>query len=151
MKKRVLIAGIGNLLFTDEGIGVHIIRELSKENLPEEVELTEIGTATFELTRLMDGKEKVIIVDAVISDESPGTIYKFGPDDLKSSKRRFATSLHQFGVLEALESAAQMGIRPEVLILGITPEDYQTPSTELTPKLRKAIPQIVEEILKEIR
>ena len=79
MKKRILIAGIGNLLFSDEGIGAHVIKELSKTELPEQVELVEIGTATFELSRFMEDKDKVIIVDAVISDEAPGTIYKFSP------------------------------------------------------------------------
>jgi hydrogenase maturation protease len=150
MKKKILIAGIGNLLFTDEGVGVHIIRQLSKKNLPEGVELADLGTATFDLTRLMDGKDKVIIIDAVISDDPPGTVYRFTADDLKASKRRLSTSLHQFGLLEALESAAQTGIRPEVVIFGITAKDYQTPSTELSAELKESVPRIVETILKEI-
>ncbi|MDP3024235.1 MAG: HyaD/HybD family hydrogenase maturation endopeptidase [candidate division Zixibacteria bacterium] len=150
MKKKILIAGIGNLLFTDEGIGVHIIRELSKNKLPEYVELAEIGTATFELERFIEGKDKVIIVDAIASDEPPGTIYKLTPDDLKSEKRKLLTSLHQYGVVEALESASLMGIKPEMIIFGITPKDYHTPSIELTPELKRSLPEIVEAILNEI-
>jgi len=151
MKRKILIAGIGNLLFTDEGIGVHIIRELSKRDLPEEIELAEIGTATFELVRFMEGKDKIVIVDAIISDQSPGTIYKLTPDDLQSGKGKLLTSLHQFGVVEALESGAQMGNKPEVIIFGIVPKDYQSPNTELSPELRGSIQKIVEAILKEIK
>jgi hydrogenase maturation protease len=151
MKKKILIAGIGNLLLSDEGVGVHVIRELFKKDLPEGVELADIGTASFELVRWMDGKDKVVIVDAIISDEPPGTIYKLTPDDLKSGKRKLLTSLHQFGVVEALESAAQMGNKPEVVIFGITPKDYHTPQTELTPELKGSIQKIVETILKEIK
>ncbi|MCJ7508370.1 MAG: hydrogenase maturation protease [candidate division Zixibacteria bacterium] len=151
MKKKILIAGVGNLLFTDEGVGVHIIRELSKKELPEEVELAEIGTATFELIRLVDGKGKVIIIDAIISDETPGAIYRLTPEELKSDKKKLITSLHQFGVLEALESAFQLGDKPEVIIFGITPKDYQTLGMELTPELKKSMDRIVEAILKEIK
>lgn len=151
MKKKILIAGVGNLLFTDEGVGVHIIRGLSKKELPEEVELAEIGTATFELIRLVDGKDKVIIIDAIISDETPGTIYRLTPEELKLDKKKLITSLHQFGVLEALESAFQLGNKPEVIIFGVTPKDYQTLGMELTPELKKSMDRIVEAILKEIK
>lgn len=150
MKKKILIAGIGNLLFTDEGIGVHVIRELSKKDLPEEVELADIGTATFELTRFMEGKDKVVIVDAILSNQAPGTIFKLTPDDLKSTQDKFSASLHQFGIVENLASAEQMGIKPEVVIFGITPKDYQSPGTELTPELTESIQKIVQTILREI-
>jgi len=151
VKKKILIAGVGNLLFTDEGIGVHIIKELSRKDLPEYVELAEIGTATFELSRFMEGKDKVIIIDAIISNELPGTIYKLTPDELKKEKTKFLTSLHQYGILDALESSAQMGNKPETIILGITPKDYKTLSIELTPELKSSIQKIIKIILKEIK
>jgi len=150
MEKKILVAGLGNLLLTDEGVGIHVVRELSKRELPDEVELAEIGTAIFELVRLMEGRKKVIIVDALLADEPPGTIYKLTPDDLKSGKRKLSTSLHQFGLMEALQSAAQTGNKPETVILGITPKDYQTFSTELSSELRGSLPKIVETILEEL-
>ena len=151
MGKKILIAGIGNLLFTDEGIGVHIIRELSRKDLPKEVELVEIGTATFELTRFMEGRNKVILVDAILSDDPPGTTYRLTPKELGSSKARDIASLHQFGISEALECAAQLGYNPEVVIFGIAPKDYQSLSTELSPELKESIQKIVGIILKEIK
>jgi hydrogenase maturation protease len=151
VKKKILIAGVGNLLFTDEGIGVHIIKELSKIDLPEYIELAEIGTAAFELLRFMEGKDKVIIIDAIISNELPGTIYKLTPDELKKEKTKFLTSLHQYGILDALESSSQMGNKPETIILGITPKDYKTLGTELTPELNSSIKKIIKTILKEIK
>jgi hydrogenase maturation protease len=150
MKKKIIIAGIGNLLFTDEGIGVHVIRELSKRKLPEELELVEIGTATFELTSFMEDKDKVIIVDAILSDDPPGTIYRLAPNELSHSKAKYISSLHQFGISEALECTAQMGYKPEVVIFGITPKDYQSLSAELTPELKVSLQRVVETILKEI-
>jgi hydrogenase maturation protease len=151
MNKRILIAGIGNLLFTDEGLGVHILKELSKKKLPKKVELAEIGTATFELVRFIDGKDKVIIVDAIVSDEAPGTIYKLTPKELKSSSKNQLASLHQFGICEAIETVTQMGNTPEIVIFGVVLKDYQSIGTELTPELKKSIPKIIQEILKEIK
>ncbi len=149
--KKILIAGIGNLLFSDEGIGVHVIKELEKQNLPEGVELADIGTATFELVRWMEGKDKVIIVDAVLSDQPAGTIFKLSPQNLRAAEGKFSASLHQFGVVEALESSALLGHRPEVVILGIVPKDYQSLGTELSDELKQSMQKIVQAILQEIK
>jgi hydrogenase maturation protease len=70
---------------------------------------------------------------------------------LGSSKARDIASLHQFGISEALECAAQLGYNPEVVIFGITPSDYQSLSTELSPELLNSIQKIVGIILKEIK
>jgi hydrogenase maturation protease len=150
MKKKILIAGIGNLLFTDEGIGVHVVRELLKRKLPQEVELVDIGTAILELSRFMEGKDKVIIVDAMVSKQPPGTIFRLSADDIKSTQDKFSASLHQFGITEAISSAGQLEINPEVVVFGITPKDYQSLGIELSSELKKALPRIVEVILKEI-
>ena len=149
--KKILIAGIGNLLFSDEGIGVHVIKELEKQNLPEGVELADIGTATYELVRWMEGKDKVIIVDAVLSNQPAGTIFKLSPQDLRTAEGKFSASLHQFGVVEALESSALLGHRPEVVILGIVPKDYQSLGTELSDELKQSMQKIVQTILNEIK
>jgi hydrogenase maturation protease len=149
MREKILIAGIGNLLFTDEGIGVHVIRELEKRHLPENIELVEIGTATFELTGRMEGKDKVIIVDALLSDDPPGTVFRLTPADLSTEDGKFSASLHQYGVAEALRTAAMTGNTPEVVILGIVPKDHQSLGTELTDELKRDLLKIVQAVLKE--
>jgi hydrogenase maturation protease len=150
MQNRILVAGVGNLLFSDEGIGVHIIKELSQRNLPEGVELADIGTATFELNRFMDGKRKVIIVDAILAEGTPGTVYRLSPDDFKSGRNKFTSSLHQFGVLDALKTPPGKQSQTEVIILGVVPKDFHTLSMDLTPELKERIPNIIEEVLKEL-
>jgi hydrogenase maturation protease len=147
---KILIAGIGNLLLTDEGVGVHIIRELSKRKLPENVELVDIGTASFDLLTFMEGKDKVIIIDAIAVDDKPGALYKLSPDDIVSGKQKLLTSLHQFGIPEVLSSIKQKGEKIEIVIFGIVPKDYQTYGTELTPELKTSLPKVIKEILKEI-
>jgi hydrogenase maturation protease len=150
MENRILVAGVGNLLFSDEGIGVHIIKELSQRNLPEGVELADIGTATFELNRLMNGKKRVIIVDAILADGTPGTVYRLSPNDFKSGKNKFTSSLHQFGVMDALKIPPGKQSETEVVIIGVVPKDYHTLSMDLTPELKEQIPSIIEAVLKEL-
>ncbi len=60
----VLVLGVGNILLGDEGIGVHIIRELEKEKLPGNVELMDAGTALFSIVHFLKKRKKVIVVDA---------------------------------------------------------------------------------------
>jgi hydrogenase maturation protease len=150
MSREILVAGVGNLLFTDEGIGVHVARELLARELGDNVEVIEVGTATFDLPRLMEKKDKVVIVDAVLSDSPPGSILKLTPADLKSGTERTLTSMHQFGVLDALTTARQMGSRSETVLIGVVPKDYRTPSMELTPELSQALPAVLSAVLAEL-
>lgn len=150
MAKKLLIAGIGNLLLTDEGIGVHIVQELSRMKLPENVELADIGTASFDLLTFMEGKDKVIIIDALVSDDKPGTLYRLSPDDLISGKRKLLTSLHQFGIPQVLNLLRQKNPKIKITIFGIVPKDYQTYSIELTPELAKALPKIIQQIMESL-
>ena len=149
-EQKILIAGIGNLLFSDEGIGVHVIRELRQKTLPPNVELIDLGTSTFDLVGLMEEKDKVVLVDAIASVEPAGTVFKLTPEDLNSGKRKLLTSLHQLGVMETLEFVSRLGCVPEVVIIGITPKDYRSLGMELTPELKKALPGIIKVILREI-
>jgi hydrogenase maturation protease len=150
MEKKILVAGVGNLLLTDEGIGVHVVRALARERLPGYVLAADVGTAILDLLTLIEGKEKVIIVDAIMSQAAPGTVYRLTPEDLKTGRRRMLTSMHEFGVKEALDHAALLGATPEVVIFGVVPEDYRTPGLEPTNEVRAVIPRIVQAILSEI-
>jgi len=109
-----------------------------------------VGTATFDLPRLMEKKDKVVIVDAILSDDPPGSVLRLTPDDLRSGAARTLTSMHQFGVQEALATADHMGITAEVVVLGLVPKDYRTPSTQLTPELTRALPALIKAILAEM-
>ena len=75
--KRIAVVGVGNILMGDEGIGVKVVEELRKERLPEGVELFDGGTAFHVLVDDLIDFDKLIIVDAVLGGESPGTIYRF--------------------------------------------------------------------------
>jgi hydrogenase maturation protease len=81
MKMRILIAGIGNVLFGDDGFGVAVVQRLAALPLPPGVELLNAGVRGFDLTQaLLDGDyEGAILIDAARRGHEPGTLYVLEP------------------------------------------------------------------------
>jgi hydrogenase maturation protease len=80
VKPRVLVAGIGNVFLGDDGFGVEVARRLGGEALPAGVEVADYGVRALHLAyALLDGPERLIVVDAVSRGERPGTLYLIQP------------------------------------------------------------------------
>ncbi|HPS59292.1 MAG TPA: hydrogenase maturation protease [Spirochaetota bacterium] len=146
--KAVLVLGIGNILHMDEGIGVHVVNHIieSGEVLPDNVEFADGGTFGFDLLPLMSGRRKIVIVDALKTEDKPGSIYRFSAEHLVS--RNYIYSLHDLGVKKLVDMLKLMGEDPEVEIIGIVPEDYTSFAIGISDSVRESIPRAVEEILK---
>lgn len=72
----VLIAGCGNLLRGDDGVGPVMVRHLWERGMPDGVRLVDGGTAGMDVAFQMRGAQRVVIVDASASGAAPGTIYR---------------------------------------------------------------------------
>jgi hydrogenase maturation protease len=148
--RRVLILGVGNLLMGDEGIGVHAVRELSKRALPSHVDVVDGGTAGLEILGLMEGYGRVVIIDAVDAGLEPGSILRFGPQDVTLEDVDLPLSLHQERVLRVLELADYLGRNPaSVIIYGVQPEDMGW-STELSPAVQARLDSLLDAVEKEL-
>lgn len=149
--KSVVVVGIGNILLRDEGIGVRVIEELKKFKLPKNVEAHDCGTSGIGILNLLDRFDKAIIVDAVQCGERPGTIYRFNLDEIKTkSKTGKMTSLHDLDFITALEIGRKTSNLPaEIVVIGVEPKVIE-PGLEPSPEVRKAIPEVIHAILKEI-
>ncbi len=145
-----LILGVGNLLLRDEGVGVHVISALRDRELPDDVELWDGGTASFDLLDTLAGRRQVIIIDAVRTGSEPGTIFRFTPEDISASREQ-VTSLHQVGLLEALTVAEHLldSAPQEVIILGIEPKEIDW-GLELSPEVEAAVPKVIELVMEEL-
>ncbi|MBU0566956.1 HyaD/HybD family hydrogenase maturation endopeptidase [bacterium] len=147
---QTVIIGVGNILMQDEGIGVHIVRELRKMKLPKEVKLVDGGTCGLDLTGFMEEAKKVIIVDALKGGEEPGAIYRLTLDDIAPSSE-YVTSLHQIGLFEALNilELLKKGRPKEVIIIGVTPKEIKW-NLELSKELKERFPDIIKVVLAEV-
>ncbi len=145
--KNVLILGIGNILQSDDGIGVHIINQMQMSDipLPENIELMDGGTAGHDLIALMEGRDKIVIVDALKAQGNPGEIYRFKPEQAKTTRMNY--SLHEIGIMEVIRDLNILGENPEIEFVGIIPEDITTMDITISNAVRESIPRAIEVIL----
>lgn len=147
-EKDTLIVGIGNLLMGDDGIGIHIVRELKKISLKDNVEILDGGTYGFELTPFLEGKNKIILLDAVRSDLPAGTIVQATLEELEFDEANFL-SVHQQGLKEILIYLRSLNPMPEVIFYGVVAQDYQFFSTELSPQVKAGVSILVSTLKEE--
>jgi len=148
--KKTVVLGTGNELFKDEGVGVHVARILQTKLPPSssDVEVIDGGTSP-DIWSLIDGADKLIIVDAVRGGCEPGTIYRFTPQQIVA-ETGLITSVHQMGILENLSLIELVGSKPgETIIIGVEPKELE-PGLELSPELQKRMPKIIQTVLEEI-
>jgi len=148
--KKTVVLGTGNELFKDEGVGVHVARILQTKLPPSstDVEVIDGGTSP-DIWSLIDGADKLIIIDAVRGGCEPGTIYRFTPRQIVA-ETGIITSVHQMGILENLSLIELVGSKPgETIIIGVEPSELE-PGLELSPELQKRMPKIIQTVLEEI-
>ena len=144
---RVLILGIGNLLLSDEGVGVHAVRCLAQKELPPGVEILDGGTSGADLVDHLEGRTKVIVIDAAAGDGQPGTLYRCEARDL--IEQEGALSLHEFGLADSLHMAERLGCAPQrVIVLGVQPATME-PGMELSPAVAAVLPEVLRLALAE--
>ena len=135
---KIIILGIGNVLLTDEGIGVHVANELMKKELPSNISVVEGGTDGFRLLNVITEADRLIVIDAVKGGGEPGTIYRFNIEDVKNAPSGFKTSVHQIGILEVIDLSNLIGKTPKTTIVGIEPKSFEM-SLELSPEIKEKI------------
>ncbi len=135
-RKDTVVIGLGNLLLSDEGIGVHLIRKLSEhQNKFPSVEFIDAGTGGMNVLHLIANRKKAIIIDCAKMSKKPGTIRRFEPADVKTTKKLTHFSLHEADILRIIAISRQLDECPEqILIFGIEPE-----SLEVGQKLSKTL------------
>ena len=147
--KDTVIIGIGNILLQDDGVGVHVIKQLENEMLPSTIELVDGGTSTLDMLGFFLDFKKVIVVDCLRAGLKPGTIYKIKPEDIMNYKKE-NLSIHDVQILDVVKMANMMNKYPEVIIFGIEPEKIDL-DLEMTQTMISKIPEIVLNIKKELK
>ena len=125
----VIVAGVGNLLLRDDGVGVHAVRALERENY-REAALLDIGTAVLHGADLLDGANRILVVDAVQHGGPPGARYLFRAEE--SEEGGALMSLHSLGLRSALSLVPGGAPHVEILVLGVEPSDLSY-GMELSP------------------
>ena len=141
---RVLVLGIGNILLSDEGVGVHVINRFQQTFvIPDGVEVIDGGTMGLDLVPYFEGKTDVFVVDAMCADgQVPGTIRRFSDSEVMGMLGE-RISPHQIGLSDLLACTAINSQLPEnIVLLGIVPESLDT-SLDLSPTIQAQVDGLV--------
>lgn len=147
----ILILGLGNALMRDDGFGVQTVAALgSRFRFPPEVKLLDGGTLGLDLLPHLENIDKLVIIDALDMQESPGRVFRLEGD---SVPRAFASklSVHQMGIQDLLAVAELQGHLPGTLVVwGVQPESIEI-GIDLTPAVAAALPEVLDGIARELR
>lgn len=150
MRMRVVVLGIGNVLMSDEGIGVHAVEALQQRyQLPDNVEVVDGGTTGMELLPDLHGAEQLIVVDAVRVGQPPATVVRMEGDEVPEF---FKTKLspHQVGLCDVLAALRFSGGAPErVVLIGVQPVSLEM-KMELSPEVAERMDHILELLTGEL-
>ena len=158
-RKRVLVAGVGNIFLGDDGFGVEVVRRLAGREMPEGVEVKDFGIRGMDLAyALQEDYEVVIFVDAVLRGEEPGTVYLIEPEIEEDGEISLDT--HGMDPVKVIKLSRALGAKStRTLVVGCEPqvvlsgEDYDDMSMELSEPVHAAVGEavkLVESLVEEI-
>jgi hydrogenase maturation protease len=149
-EKQIMVLGVGNLIFTDEGVGIHVIRKLEERyGFPENVSIQDGGVLGINLLGVISAADHLIVVDAVKNGGKPGDLHRLEGKEIP--KRILAkNSLHQVDLLEALTLCQALDKVPETVIIGVEPKDIESVGLKLTPPVQEKMDSLLEMVLKEL-
>jgi len=144
--RKVLVLGVGNYLMGDEGVGVHVIYEMEELELPEYVDVLDGGTGGFFLMNYFDEYPVVIFLDATMDGKEAGSISVIRPKF--ASDFPSALSVHDVGLKDMIEAIYLQDKKPDIHLVTISIEKLVPMKMELSEEVEKAVPEVIETILK---
>jgi hydrogenase maturation protease len=151
----VAVLGLGNLMRTDDGVGMHALAALVADprmldlNLPANVRLIEGGTLGLDLMYSVEGAKNLLVLDAVDAGEAPGTLMRF--EDEAVDGLPCGRSVHLLGLSDLLGAMRLLECAPQrVVLLGVQPAETGWGIT-LTSPVSAAIPGLLDASLAHIQ
>jgi hydrogenase maturation protease len=122
--RSVLILGLGNILLQDEGVGVRVVEQLQRQfRISGAVEMLDGGTAGMSLLEHIRNRDHLIVVDAVRTSQTPGTMITLSGEEVPAFFQS-RVSPHQMGLADMLAALELMGEKPaEVTVIGVEPQN----------------------------
>ncbi len=147
---RIVVLGAGNVLLSDEGLGVRAIERLPLAyRIPPTIELLDAGTCGMEMLEDLENLDALIMVDAIRANREPGALIRLVGDQVPVF---FKTKLspHQIGLCDVLATLELLGRAPRyTAILGLQPQSLAL-GMALTPVIEAAMPRLLRQIVDEL-
>lgn len=146
---KTVVVGIGNLIRTDDGFGVHALARLQRDaRVPAGVTFIDGGTHGLELLTYISDSTHLLLLDAIDVGEAPGTLVRMANEELRGLPG--AASVHQVGLADLLATLPLVSTTPrEIVLLGVTPLSTDW-GTDLTAPVAAALDGLVEEAIAQL-
>jgi len=150
MTPKTLVLGLGNLVHTDDGIGVHAIEALrGDDRVPTEIELLDGGTHGLGLLHHLSRVKRLLVIDAIDAGEPSGTLLRFEGKSLRGLPGK--ASVHQLGFSDLMIALQLLDDSPdEIIVLGIQPDSTDW-GVELSPSVAPALAPLVDVVIDCLR
>lgn len=146
---KTLVLGLGNLVHSDDGLGVHAIQSLTNDpRVPSDVVLMDGGTQGLSLLPHISAFQRLLVIDALDVGEEPGTLVRLEGKALRNLPGK--ASVHQLGFADLLVALELLGESPEeIVLLGIQPLSTEW-GIEVTPPVREALDRISDLVVEQL-
>lgn len=143
---KILVLGIGNILWADEGFGVRAVELFDHRFDPHpSVHVLDGGTQGLYLVQFVAEADRLLVFDAIDYGLAPGTLKLVEGDEVPKFTGAKKMSLHQTGFQEVLSAADLLGHYPrEVALIGCQPQDLEDWGGPLTAPVRARLGSAVD-------
>jgi hydrogenase maturation protease len=151
MKKNILILCCGYPYATDAGFGYHVFKALEKKQLPGNVEIMEVGYSACMVPHVIEGMDKLIIVDTFYIQGEPGAVLRLKPEEVTLTTLSGKTDTAKLHLIDELNMLKLIGRCPETTFIGVIPKDSETEDERLTSEVESKIPVVIEMLMNEVK
>ena len=146
---QTLVLGLGNLVHSDDGLGVHAIQTLQQDSrVSTDTVLMDGGTLGLNLLPHISAFQRLLVIDALDVNQSPGTLLRLEGKALQNLPGK--ASVHQLGFADLMVALELLGEAPEEIVLfGVQPLSTEW-STQLTPPVREALAPLLDAVIQQL-
>ncbi len=150
-ERKIAVLGLGNILLTDEGVGVHAVNAINKRcAFFPPIEIVDGGTMGLDLLPLFQEKDKILIIDAVDFGKAAGLIGIIEGDAIPSVLKT-KLSVHHIGLSDVLFTAKLMRTTPlDVCLIGIQPKSLDL-GLDMTDEIRVKLDDLIGLALQKLK
>ena len=151
---KTLLIGLGNPILGDDGVGWKVVESVKKDLDPElQVSVLCLSQGGISLMEHMIGYQRVILVDAFISEENAGSVFVYRLEEIPNYSAFHVSSAHDMTLQNAIELGRWMGaiLPTEITVVGIATRRIVDFGEELSPPVEQAIPRAMEIVLGLLR
>lgn len=146
---RILVLGLGNLVLKDEGVGIHAVQRMQQDELPQGIDILDGGTGGIFMIGILQQYDHIIMVDATLDANPPGTVRRLKPKYSTDYPRLM--SAHEIGLKDMIDAMVMQEHIPDIDLVIVSARDVQEIGMELSPPVEKALPEVIDTVNTIIR